>query len=667
MSRNSHDLRIGGPRGVRVTGSFVGWSDEPLSHAAVLGAWALSGRSAGCDTSAQRTGLRRPRVPRAVSAVDPRTWAEPPPSGVRRFVTVLRWLPAYDRGMLRFDVVAGLTVWGLLVPEMIAYAGLAGLPAQAGLYTLLATLGAYAIFGTSRHLVVAGTSASAVLLASTVGPITHDAAAYAAHAAALVLIVGGLFLLAGLCRLGFIAQFLSRPVLEGFVFGLAIFVTVKQLPKIFGVKAGDGNTVEQFLHLVRHLGETNGPTLLVGVGALVLLFGLERSAPVVPGGLVALVLGILVSTVFHLSSRGVDIVGTLPTGLPSVHVQSIPVEHIEPLLAAAGGLLLVIYSESLGAAQDFATKHGYEIDADQELISLGVANVGSGLLGGLAAGGSLSQSAVNERAGARSQTSSVVAALLTVVTVLFLTPLFTNLPEAVLAALIIHAMWHLWKVEEFRGYFVERRVEFWLGLLTLAGVVLIDVLPGLIFGVVSMLVLVVYHASRPHVGVLGRVPDAPHAYGDVGRHPDYQAVPGLLVVRLEAPLFYANATLVRDRIKYLVGAAEPLPTTVIIDVGANPDLDITSTDMLGELADALHAAGIGLALADACQPVLDMLHRSGLAEKLGDHGVYLTVDLGVLALSGSPSEQTAEEEARSSRRRRGRRRGSGGRGRPRLG
>lgn len=322
-----------------------------------------------------------------MTTVDPRTWAAPAPTGVHRFVPLVRWLRAYNRSLLRFDVIAGATAWGLLVPEMIAYAGLAGLPPQAGLYTLLATLAAYAIFGTSRHLVVAGTSASAVLLASSVSPLASDPAAYTAHAAVLVLILGGLFLLAGICRLGFIAQFLSRPVIEGFVFGLAIFVTVKQLPKLFGVKGADGNTVEQFLHLLRHLGETNATTLLVGVGALVLLFALERVAPKIPGGLVALVLGILLSSLLHLSTRGVDVVGTLPTGLPSVHLPSIPVADIGPLLAAAGGMLLVIYSESLGAAQTFATKHGYEIDANQELLALGVANGGSGLVGGLGAGG----------------------------------------------------------------------------------------------------------------------------------------------------------------------------------------------------------------------------------------------------------------------------------------
>jgi sulfate permease, SulP family len=290
---------------------------------------------------------------------------------------------------------------------MIAYAGLAGLPPQAGLYTLLVTLASYAIFGTSKHLIVAGTSASAVLLASTVGDVAVSPADYLANAAALVLLVGGLFLLAGVCRLGFIAQFLSRPVVEGLVFGLAIFVTVKQLPKLFGISGGEGDTIRQLGHVLANLGDTSGTTLLVGAGALVLLFGLERFAPKVPGGLVALVLGILASSAFHLSEHGVDIVGKVPSGLPSVGVPSIPSENIPTLIAAAGGMLLVILSESLGAANAFATKYSSEIDTNQELIALGIANAGSGFVGGLAAGGSLSQSAVNEGAGARSEASRI--------------------------------------------------------------------------------------------------------------------------------------------------------------------------------------------------------------------------------------------------------------------
>jgi sulfate permease, SulP family len=553
-------------------------------------------------------------------------------------VPLLVWLPSYDRTWLRFDVIAGATIWGLLVPEMIAYAGLAGLPPQAGLYTLLVTLGAYAIFGTSRHVVVAGTSAAAVLVASGVadrGP--KNAAEYATLAAGLVLICGLLFLLAGLFRLGFIAQFLSKPVMEGFVFGLAIFVTVSQLPKLFGIEKGGGDTIRQFVELLGHLGDTSGLTLVVGAAALALLFGAERFAPQLPGGLIALVLGIAAGELFDLSRHGVAVVGSVPSGLPSVGIPNLAAGDVLALVGAAAGMVLVIYSESLGAARTFAEKHGYDIDPDQELIALGVANTGSGLISGLAGGGSLSQTAVNEEAGARSEVSPLVATLLALVTVLFLTPLFKNLPEAVLAALIIHAVSHLMKVHEFRLYYGELRPEFWLGLATLIGVITLDVLPGLLIGIASMLLLVVYDSSRPRLSVLGAVPGAPGAFGDVGRHPDYEELPNLLVLRLEAPLLYVNASLVREHIKQLVGAADPIPRAVILDMGANGDqLDITGAETLSQLITELRGAGVDLALVEMRLPVRQMARRSGLLDALGEERIFNTIREAVLNFGLSP-------------------------------
>jgi high affinity sulfate transporter 1 len=582
-----------------------------------------------------------------VAVVDPRAWAAPKPAGIRRYLPILTWLPGYDRSFLRFDVIAGATVWGLLVPESIAYAGLAGLPPEAGLYTLLATLAAYAIFGTSRHLVAGATSAAAVLIASGVAAVDPAGTAeYAAAGAAMVILCGGLFLLAGVLRLGFVAQFLSLPVMAGFVFGLAIFVTVKQLPKLFGIEGGSGDTIRQFVDVLAHLGDTNGATLAVGAGALALLFGLQRFAPKLPGGLIALVLGIVISGALDLSHHAVKIVGEVPTGLPSLGLPDIQRGDAVELIAAAAGMLLVIFSESLGAAETFAAKHGYEIDPNQELIALGVANVSSGVMGGLAGGGSLSQSAVNEGAGARSEVSPLIAAALIVVTVLFLTPLFKNLPEAVLAALIIFAVSALWKTKQFKGYYHVSRAEFWLGLATMAGVLVLDVLPGLLIGVVAMLLLFIYRASRPHVVTLGRIPGVAGAYGNVRRHPDYEPVPDLLVLRLEAPLFYANATGVRDRIKTLVGGSDPLPRAVILDTGVNDTLDITSAAMLDGLVTQLRSAGIDFALAEVRHTVTSTAHRSRLLELLGKDRVFDTVEEAVATLERQPAGTAARDDRR---------------------
>ena len=429
-------------------------------------------------------------------------------SGVlKQHVPIVRWLPRYQRAWLGADLIAGATIWGLLIPEMIAYAGLAGLSPQAGLYTLLAALGLYAIFGTSRQLVVAGTSASAVLVFSAVTAVgTHDAHHYAVVASGFIVITGIIFVVAGLLKLGFITAFLSKPVMAGFIFGLAIFVTVSQLPKLFGLEKGDGDTVRQFAHVVKNLGNASVVTLVVGVAALALLFGLERYIPRVPGGLVVLAAGIAISAAFDLSSHGVATVGKIPSGLPTIVSEHITVSELWVLLPSAVGMMLVIFSEALGAGETFAEKHGYRLDTNQEMIALGLANIGSGFLGGLACGGSLSQTAVNDGAGARSEMSAIVAAVLSLITVIALTPLFKDLPEAVLAALIIHAVSHLMKVGEMRRFYQLVPREFWLGMLTLGGVIVLDVLPGLIIGVVVSLLLVFYRSSRLGLSVLGADP-----------------------------------------------------------------------------------------------------------------------------------------------------------------
>jgi len=296
-------------------------------------------------------------------------------------------------------------------------------------------------------------------------------------------------------------------------------------------------------------------------------------------------------------------------------------------------MALVIFSESLGVAEEFAARHGDEVDPDQELVALGVANAGSALVGGLAAGGSLSQSAVNEAAGARSEVSPLVATALSLVTVLVLMPVFTDLPEAVLAALIIHAVSHLWKTAEFRRYYHRQRLEFWIGLATLLGVITLDVLRGILIGVVSMVLLLLFHVSRPRIGVLGRVPGVPDAYGDVGRHPDYEPVPGVLILRLEAPLFYANAAVVADRVRALVGAAEPVPAAVILDGGAIEDLDITSAEVVDTLVHTLHSAGVDFALADVREFVLDTARRVGVLDTIGADHTFHTIDEAVRALA----------------------------------
>lgn len=548
---------------------------------------------------------------------------------LHRFVPITAWLPRYERGSIRFDVIAGLTVWGLLIPEMIAYAGLAGLPPQAGLYTLVASLALYAVFGTSRQLVVAGTSASAILVFSTVTALEPaDAATYAALAAGMIILAGVLLIVAGLLKLGFVTSFLSKPAMLGFVFGLAIYVTVTQLPDLFGIEGASGDSLRRLAALVTHLGDTSLATLAVGVLSLAVLFGADRFAPKLPAGLLVLVAAIAASAALDLGAHGVATVGTVPGGLPTPGLPDVRAMDLWVLLPSAAGMVLVIFSEALGAGESFAEAHEYAIDPSQEMIAIGAANLGSGILGGLAAGGSLSQSAVNDRAGARSQVSTLTAAALSVVTVVALTPLFSDLPEAVLAALIIHAVSHLMRVSELRSY---RRLvprEFWVGVVTLGAVVVFDVLPALIVGVTASVVLLVYRSSRAPISILGRSSLVPGAFADIRRH-QAQPVPGVLIVQPDAALFYANAQNMVDAIVTALDASEPPARIVILDLDSNDELDITSTEALSKLVRSLDKRGVQLVLAHLHGPAREVARRAGLLDAIGEDHVFANLGAAV--------------------------------------
>jgi sulfate permease, SulP family len=565
--------------------------------------------------------------------------------GLTRYVPILSWLPRYDRTWLTADVIAGLTLWGLVVPEAMAYAGIANLPPQAGLYTLLASLLVYAILGSSRHLVVQGTSATAALLASAVmgvmatmgiitGDVTPDPAMYQAYASAFALVVGVVFLIAGVAKLGFITQFLSKPVMDGFVMGLALFVAVGQLNKLFGVPKPEGNTLEKLVGIVRELPQANWVTFAVGASALALLFLLPRWNKKIPAGLVVLFGYIALSTALGLeANHGVEVVGTLPQGLPTIALPIVPLDALLAMVAPAVGVLLVAYSEGLGVAREFAEKHGYEVDANQELNATALSNVVSSLFGGMIAGGSMSASAVKEGAGARSQVTNLVTWGMAIVTVLFLTPLFRSLPEAVLAALIIHAVWHIIVSRKLKRVRMISRSEFLLGMLTFVGVILVDVLQGMLLGLISSVLLVVYKSSRPRISSLGRVPGVSGAFSDIQRHPDSLPVPGVLILRPNSPIYYANALTVRDNVKEMLEECEP--SAIILDAAAQDSLDITTSDVLAGLVKELQDQGIAVYAAEVHAPVVEFARRSGLYDLFDGGHTYPTLQSALEAIEGN--------------------------------
>ncbi|MFN8379709.1 MAG: sulfate permease [Anaerolineae bacterium] len=566
------------------------------------------------------------------------------------YVPILSWLPHYDRSWLRLDVLAGLTLWGLVVPEAMAYAGIAGLPPQAGLYTLLASLLIYALLGTSRHLVVQATSATAALLATSVTTALIASAAlaepgtesYQAYASAFVLVVGLVFLAAGIARIGFVTQFLSKPVMDGFVMGLAIFVTVGQLNKLFGVEKPEGNTVQKLLGIIQQLPEANWAAFAVGALALAVLFLLPVLSKKIPAGLIVLFGAIALSTALGLNANyGVEIVGTLPQGLPSLTFPQIPIEAYLGMVLPAIGVLLVAFSEGLGVAHEFAEKHHYEVNADQELNATGVVNIVSAFFGGMLAGGSMSASAVKEGAGAHSQVANLVTWVATIITLLFLTPLFTSLPEAVLAALIIHALWHIIASRKMYRIWRESRVEFWFALLALAGVLLVDVLQGMLIGVVASLVFVIYKSSRPHLASLGRVPHVAGAYSDIARHPDSEPVPGILIVRIDTPLYYANALSARDRLKAMIDERDTPLRAIILDLAAQDEIDLTTSSVFVGFLKDIQKRGITLCFAEVHTPVLENARKSGLAQSIGEDHIFPTVDAAVRDLMGKANPTDA--------------------------
>jgi len=551
-------------------------------------------------------------------------------------------LRGYDTGWLRGDVVAGLTVWAVLVPEALAYASIAGVSPVVGLYAAPGALLLYAAFGSSRHLVVGPMSATAALSAAAVADVAMpNSAGFVAHTAALAITTGLIALVAGLLRLGFLASFISEPVLKGFIIGLALTIVAGQLPDLFGVEGRGGNFFEQLWRLLSDLDQTSVTTLAVGLASLTLVLGLRRFAPAVPGSLVAVLVGIAAVGLLDLDAHGVAIVGQIDSGLPALGTPDVAAADYLALAPAAAAVMLVGFAEGLGAAKTYAARHHYEVDANRELLGLGAANLGSGLSSGMVVNGSLSKTAVNGSAGARSQVSGLVVAALTILTLLFLTGLFENLPQATLAAVVIAAVIELVDIpalatlyriatRELRGiYGIAVRPDFIAAVAALAGVLVFDTLPGLFIGIVVSLLLLLYRASRPHVAVLGQVPGTSGQYGDIQRHPENELEPGIALLRVEGGLFFANADTVRAAVR--AHAAEPGTRAVVLDAETAPFIDVSAARMLVQVTDDLRRLGVELVLTRSVGQVRDVLRRADTAATLPP--AYPSVQAAVEALS----------------------------------
>jgi high affinity sulfate transporter 1 len=560
----------------------------------------------------------------------PLTLSEVLPGLAARYVPISQWLPAYPKAWFRSDLTGAITSWGVMVPVALAYAGLAGVPPELGLVTAFAAMAAYAVFGTSRHLKVTVSSTMAVMSASVVAGLAGgDPAAYLAYTAALSLTVGVMLVAAGIARLGFISDFLTKSVVTGFIIGVAVTIIVGQLPKILGVPGLDGSLPEQLVQLVGSLPDTNPYTLAVGLGSLVLILVLRRISPRIPGPLVALVLGILAVSLLGLGAYDVSVVGEVATGMPLPSIPSISLSSIPYLVLGAAGIVFLAVGESVGAGRAYAAQRGYQIDPDQEMVALGAANLASGLFGGFTADASLSQTATAETAGARSQLSSLITSGLILATVVLLAPLFRNLPDAVLGAIVIAATLGLINIDEMRRYWRWRRTDFVIAVTAMVGVLLTTVLTGMIVAVLLSVLLLLYRASRPYVAVLGRMPGRAATFGDLSRHPDAEPIPRLVILRLDAPLYFFNANVAKTQILDIVAAQEPPPQGVLVDLAATADLDVTTTDMLFELVADLRSRSIEVLVAQVRGTVRDRLRKTGLMDELGEDRVYLSIGSAV--------------------------------------
>jgi high affinity sulfate transporter 1 len=550
-------------------------------------------------------------------------------------------LRGYDRSWLRGDAIAGLTVWAVLVPEALAYASIAGVSPVVGLYAAPPALILYAAFGSSRHLVTGPMAATAALSAAAVADLVTDTKDIPAFTAAVALTTGVLALLAGLLRLGFLASFISEPVLKGFIIGLALTIMIGQVPKLFGVETADGDFFRQLFHFLGHIGDAQARTTIVGLSSLALVLLLRRFAPSIPASLVAVIFGIVVVHLFSLDDKGVAIVGHIDSGLPSAGFpDSVGIHDYFAAAAASVGIMLVGFAEGLGAAKTYATKNHYDIDANRELLGLGAANIGAGLASGMVVNGSLSKTAVNGSAGARSQISGLIVAAMTIVTLLFLTGLFEDLPEATLAAVVIAALVELVDIPalvELYRFYTQRlgkiygaaaRPDFIAAVAAMMGVLLFDTLPGLFIGIAVSLLLLLYRASKPHVTELGHVPGTVRQWADRERHPENEVVPGLIVLRVESSLFFANADAVRSAVR--ARAAEADTHAVVLDAETIAFVDITAVRMLRELAGDLKAASVRLAIAHEIGQVRDLISNGD-----GDAAtvpVYPTIQAAVDAM-----------------------------------
>ncbi|WP_254525966.1 SulP family inorganic anion transporter [Natrinema caseinilyticum] len=537
---------------------------------------------------------------------------------------VLEWLPQYDKSWLRLDIVAGITVAAAVIPEGLAYASLANLPPETGLYAGLMAAIAYLFLGTSRQVMVGPTSALAILLASGVGAVAGgNSASYASLVIITTILVGVFAVIAWVFRLGFLVHFMSESVLTGFSAGAALYIMSTQLNKLFGIESSASRAFfgETFFGRIWYTGtnlaETNPETLAVGVAGIVLLVFGERYLPRAPNSLLVVVLSIMLMSVTNLQARGVAIVGSIPSGLPSLTVPAVPsIPTIGSLVPVAIALFLLSYVEGISAVETFARRHDYQTDANQELLADGGANLAAGFGGGFVVGGSMSRSALNDAVGSKTQLTNAVVALVLAVVLLFLTSVFTNLPETILAAIVIVAVTGLIDTNALRQLYHVSKSEFAIAMSALLGVLTVGMIWGVFVGVVLSLLIAISRVSRPLTHELGQIVRTDH-FVALDLYPAATTITDVFVYRVEAELFYANADTVRIDLLERLAERDSDVELVVFDLTSSSTVDFEAAQMLGKLEQKLDSREIDLRFAGAESEVVQMFETTGLAANAG--------------------------------------------------
>lgn len=553
---------------------------------------------------------------------------------------ILGWLPSYDRRWLRGDLIAGVTVAALIVPKNLGYAGIAGIPLEHGLYAAAAAAILYAVFGTSRQISMGPSSGLAAVAASAVlaAGVTGEQAV-ASFVAGITLASGVLFMLLAVFKMGWIAQFLSRAVVTGFLFGAAIDVVIGELPKLTGTDVSGSNPLQELWSWLGTLDQREQTTMVVGVVALLVVFGLRRVAPQVPGALVLVVGGLTASWLLDLGDRGVALVGDVPRGLPSLKAPdgALMWDHAAVVAVAAVALVLIGFSQTAGDARTFSAKHRYQIDINQESVAQAMANVGSGLLQGMPVSTSLSASSLNDHSGARTGLASLTSGLTVLLTLLFLAPLFSDLPKPVLAALIIEAVvMGMMDVAEMRRLARVQRFDFWVAVTAVAGTLVFGVLAGVMIGIALSLLWLISVATRPGMPVLGREAGT-QVFREVDEHPEDEQLRQVVPIRLDGGLFFATSDALEDRVRELIHA-NPDMTGIVLDCEGINFIDSQGSAKLGDIVTLADEAGVTLRLARLKPDVRSTLTRDGIVDLIGDDKIHGNVHRAVEAQLGEPTD-----------------------------